>query len=205
MKLIGMMDSPYVRRVAISFDYLGIEFEHKAVSVFSTFEEFKRINPVVKAPTLICDDGTLIMDSTLIIQFLETSRNNHSLWPSDPECLQHDFRVLSLALAACEKSVQIVYEQNLRPVSARHEPWLVRIRSQLLSACEAWEMEIESGAYTPKIIRHATISSAVVWQFIQSTLSSIVPPAGYPNLNELSKRLEQEDVFLKYPPVGPGV
>ena len=36
MKLIGMLDSPYVRRVAISLRRLGIAFEHEPLSVFST-------------------------------------------------------------------------------------------------------------------------------------------------------------------------
>lgn len=62
MKLIGMLDSPYVRRVAIALEALSVQFEHEAVSVFSTFEKFQAINPVVKAPTLVCDDGEVIMD-----------------------------------------------------------------------------------------------------------------------------------------------
>jgi glutathione S-transferase len=51
MQLIGMLDSPYVRRVAISLQLLGLRFEHQSVSVFSTFEKFRSINPVVKAPS----------------------------------------------------------------------------------------------------------------------------------------------------------
>ncbi len=38
MKLIGMLDSPYVRRVAISAKCLGIDLEHESVSVFRHFE-----------------------------------------------------------------------------------------------------------------------------------------------------------------------
>ena len=58
MLLIGMLDSPYVRRVAISLAVLGLPFEHRSVSVFRQFDEFAQINPIVKAPTLIEDDGT---------------------------------------------------------------------------------------------------------------------------------------------------
>ena len=47
MQLIGMLDSPYVRRVAISLQLLGLPFEHRSVSVFRGFDEFSRINPVV--------------------------------------------------------------------------------------------------------------------------------------------------------------
>ena len=41
MKLVGMLDSPYVRRVAIALDQLDVPFEHEAVSVFSSFEQFQ--------------------------------------------------------------------------------------------------------------------------------------------------------------------
>ncbi len=71
MKLTGMLDSPYVRRAAISAKCLGSHWNTQSVSVFRHFEQFQRINPVVKAPTLVLDDGEVLMDSTLIIDYLE--------------------------------------------------------------------------------------------------------------------------------------
>src|SRR5437870_5204389 len=82
MQLIGMLDSPYVRRTAITLECLGIPFEHKPVSVFFTFEAFQRLNPVVKAPTLICDGGEVLMDSNLIIQYAESIAAK-TLWSRD--------------------------------------------------------------------------------------------------------------------------
>ena len=85
MKLIGMLDSPYVRRVAISLQMLGLPFEHQSLSVFSTFDQFRLINPVVKAPTLVCDDGTVLMDSTLIVDHAEhLAPAGRSLMPAAP-------------------------------------------------------------------------------------------------------------------------
>jgi glutathione S-transferase len=55
MQLLGMLDSPYVRRVAVSLYLLDIPFVHRPISVFSGFDEFRQLNPVVKAPTLLCD------------------------------------------------------------------------------------------------------------------------------------------------------
>lgn len=81
MKLVGMLDSPYVRRVAIALDLYGVDFEQQSLSVFSTFAEFARINPVVKAPTLVLDDGTVLMDSSLILDYFE------SLAPADKKLL----------------------------------------------------------------------------------------------------------------------
>lgn len=42
MQLIGMLDSPYVRRVAISLQLLGVRFEHRSLSVFRTFAQFQQ-------------------------------------------------------------------------------------------------------------------------------------------------------------------
>ena len=105
MKLIGMLDSPYVRRVAISLEVLSVHFEHEAVSVFSTFEKFQAINPVVKAPTLVCDDGEVLMDSSLILQYVEArTPHRRSLWSADLMERQHEFRAVGPALAGCEAS-----------------------------------------------------------------------------------------------------
>lgn len=207
MQLIGMLDSPYVRRVAISLEILGVPFKHEAVSVFNTFETFRSINPVVKAPTLVCEDGEILMDSSLILQFVEaTAARGRSLWSSDPLELQHEFRAVSLALAACEKSVQIVYERNLRPKEAQYEPWMTRVTGQLLAAYAALEHEVQlRPALFSAPHNQPSITAAVVWQFTQSMLASVVPASNHRGLVNLSERLEQTSEFQKYPPVGPGV
>ena len=48
MQLVGLLDSPYVRRCAVSMALLGVPFEHRSVSVFRHMETFKAINPLVK-------------------------------------------------------------------------------------------------------------------------------------------------------------
>jgi glutathione S-transferase len=205
MQLIGMLDSPYVRRVAISFECLGVAFEHKAVSVFTTFEQFQRINPVVKAPTLVCDDGEVLMDSSLILQFVE-ARAKKSLWSKDAVELQHEFRAVSLALAACEKSVQIIYERNWRPKEFQYEPWVTRVSGQLLAAYEGLEKEVQQRKqiFTGPL-NQASITAAVAWQFTQSILPKVVLASAHPGLVRLSEKSEQTAQFKKYPPVGPGV
>jgi len=206
MQLIGMLDSPYVRRVAISLDCLGIPFEHEAISVFSAYEAFQRINPVVKAPTLVCDDGEVLMDSSLILQFVEATRTGgDSLWSlGDAARMQHEMRAVSLALAACEKAVQMVYERKLRPPSAQYEPWMERVQGQLLQACAGLEREVQ--VHRPVFAEsrcQASITVAVVWWFMQSMLAPIVVAEKHPGLVALSERMERTAAFLKYPPTGP--
>src|SRR3954447_8437905 len=108
MRLIGMLDSPYVRRVAISLELMGLEFEHQSLSVFRDFEAFAAINPVVKAPTLVADDGVVLMESSLILEYAEAlAIDGRKLSGAATARLQ---RIVGLALAACEKTVQLVYE-----------------------------------------------------------------------------------------------
>jgi glutathione S-transferase len=208
MQLIGMLDSPFVRRVAISLRLLDIPFDHRAVSVFSTFEEFQRINPVVKAPTLICDDGEILMDSTLILEYAQLlAPPGRTLMPSTRPALQHALRILGLALAACEKSVQTVYERSLRPPEKHHQPWLDRVRGQVLAAYAALEREVKAKplALGRDSIDQAAVTTAVAWQFTQSMIPEIVAAADHPALVEHSRAAEALPEFLAFPPTGPGV
>jgi glutathione S-transferase len=204
MQLIGMLDSPYVRRVAISLKLLGLPFEHRSISVFRTFEQFSAINPVVKAPSLVCDDGEVLMDSTLILDYAEAlaAPRGRSLMPSSLAERQHALRVIGLALAACEKSVQIVYERTLRPAEKQHQPWLDRVRGQMLAAYAALEAELRRRPLMAgdDRITQAGISAAVAWRFTQLVLADVVDAAAYPALREYSAQTERGEAFAAYPP-----
>jgi glutathione S-transferase len=208
MQLIGMLDSPYVRRTAITLDLLSIPFEHHAVSVFSTFEQFQRINPVVKAPSLICHDGAILMDSTLIIEYAESLvTSGQSLKTNQSDQLQKELQIIGLALAACEKTAQIVYEKSLRPVEKQFQPWLDRVQGQLIAAITQLEHLI-AGLSNPSAQiekKQFLLTSAITWQFIYSMLPDILIETHYPALSALSADAEQLTVFKKYPPDGPGV
>jgi len=202
MQLIGMLDSPYVRRVAISLQLLGLPFEHRSVSVFRGFDQFRRINPVVKAPSLICDDGEVLMDSTLILEYAEAlAAPRKSLMPSDIGEKQHALRVIGLALAACEKSVQIVYEHELRPAEKQHGPWLARVEGQLLAAYSGLEQAVARRplAAGSDALTQAGVSCAVAWHFTQKMLPEIVRPDDHPALQAYSAQAEQLAEFLAAP------
>lgn len=208
MQLIGMLDSPYVRRTAIALRLMGLPFEHRSLSVFSTFEQFRAINPVVKAPSLVCDDGTVLMDSTLILDYAAALAGpGHALMPAAAAARKPLLRILGLAMAACDKGVQMVYEQQLRPPEKQHEPWLARVRTQLLSACEALEQELRSAGLeaSSRSINLAGVSTAVTWQFLQAMLPTVVVADNYPTLRDYAARAERLPEFLAFPADGPGV
>ncbi len=192
MQLIGMLDSPYVRRVAISLKRLNIPFEHRSLSVFRDFEAFSRINPIVKAPTLVTDDGIVLVDSTLILQYIE-GISATSLMPETAQALQ----LIGLALMACDKTVQIVYERTLRPTEKQHQPWLERVAKQLHAAYAQLEQTADVLTCTPPMQPDITI--AVAWRFTQLYTADVITPEEFPKLAAFSAEAETLPEFISTP------
>ncbi len=111
MQLIGMLDSPYVRRVAVALIAAKIPFEHKPISLFRHIDAFSAINPLLKAPTLVADDGTALIESTLILEYLAGLYPAvAALTPAEPRERAPALRLTGLALVTMEKAVQRHYE-----------------------------------------------------------------------------------------------
>lgn len=198
MRLIGMLDSPYVRRVAISMKLMGLPFTHESVSVFRQFEHFSSINPLVKAPTFVADDGTVLMESTVILNYLDTLvPESRRLMPAGALAA----RQVGVALTAMEKSVQVYYELNLRPEDKRHLPWMERVNAQTLTAFDLLEGMVGGG----QSWLHGTaplqpdVCIAVAWRFAQFVLAERVPADRYPGLVAFSARAEALAAFIETP------
>ncbi len=140
MKLIGMLDSPFVRRVAVTLAARDIPFEHESISVFREMERFGAVNPLFKSPSLVADDGTILMESSVILHWIE-GISGVPLLPDDPASRTRAARRVALGLVAAEKAVQIEYERK-RPEHERTASWQERIAGQVATAWEA----IEDGA-----------------------------------------------------------
>jgi glutathione S-transferase len=191
-----------VRRVAISLQLLGLRFEHRSLSVFRTFERFSELNPVVKAPTFVCDDGTVLMDSTLIVDYLEhVVAPAKALMPPHGTERQEALRLVGLAMAACEKCVQIVYEKQQRPPEKRHDPWFQRVAGQANAAFG--ELERACAKARPWLqgerLNAADVAVACAWRFGQFYDAAEVPAAKYPALVAYSARAEALPEFSSTP------
>src|SRR5258705_13321910 len=71
MILVGQYDSPFVRRVAVSLRLLGFAYEHDTRSVFGDFESMRRTNPLGRIPSLVLEDGEVLIDSVAILDWLD--------------------------------------------------------------------------------------------------------------------------------------
>lgn len=197
LKLIGMLDSPYVRRTAISLRMMGLDFELGQLSVFRNFDEFKAINPVVKAPSLVTDDGQMLMDSTLILEYADRLAPDRSLMPVDAAMFVKAQHLIGLAMAANEKTVQLVYEKTQRPGEKIHQPWFDRISGQLQRAYGALEREAPSGWFGGSKPNQADITVAVAWRFTQSRFADVVAARAHPKLAAHSERAEKLPAFTE--------
>jgi glutathione S-transferase len=197
MQLIGMLDSPYVRRVAVSLRVLGLDFKLDQVSVFRHFDRFSAINPVVKAPSFVTDDGVVLMDSGLILEHI-AHLAPRSLMPADRASHEVALRQIGLALAGCEKSVSILYERTQRPAEKLHQPWVDRVRGQLLAAYGMLEKEVSPDWFTGEELMQPQITVAVAWRFSQHTLSDVLPAGDFPRLSLLSARAERLPAFQAF-------
>ena len=107
----------------------------------------------------------------------------------------------SLALAACEKTVQIVYELELRPPEKQHAPWLERVRGQAEAAFDALEAELACTPWPRQAQRltQAGVSAAVAWSFAQRMLPGQLSTARCPHLADFTDWAETLDVFTRAP------
>jgi glutathione S-transferase len=202
VELIGMLDSPYVRRVAITAQTLGLEYVHRNWSVFRNYEDIRKVNPLVKAPTLVCDDGAVLVDSTLIIDYLESiAPKKRSLMPADPDKHRHALQLIGIALIAMEKTVQIIYETRQRPKEHQHPPWIARIEQQLASAVSMLSDQVGDGNrwLINAEVTQADVSVAVALRFVREIQPNAVAAKDFPGLAHFSERAEALPEFLACP------
>jgi glutathione S-transferase len=164
------------------------------VSVFRHFDQFTAINPVVKAPTLVTHEGTVLMDSTLILNHVERIVGR-SLMPAETPAYTRALRQIGLALAASDKSVAIVYERNQRPEEKRYQPWMDRVGGQMLAALRELEREVSDDWFAGDNVMQPEITTAIGWRFIQHMLPELVPADDFPQLVALSARAEKRPAF----------
>lgn len=198
MLLVGMLDSPYVRRAAITGTLLEVPFEHRSVSVFRHMAEFRAINPLIKAPTLVTDDGIAISESLLIIQHFEDIAGR-SLRPLEGVARRRDLALTGIGIVAADKAVSIEYERK-RPQAQRYAPWQERIVTQLNIALDLLDAAAREGELTagPELLP-SDIAAAIAWGFCRFVIPEFAPEERWPALAEQARACEALDVFKTWP------
>ena len=134
--------SPFVRKVRIAASVLGLDGEI-AIDRADTMDPddtIRRQNPLGKIPALMVEDGTVLFDSRVILEYLDHRAGGGRIIPDDPGARFSALRLQALADGIMDASVLLVYEGRWRPPE-RHEPKWIELQTgkveRALSALEA--------------------------------------------------------------------
>jgi glutathione S-transferase len=191
--LIGMFDSPFVRRVAVSMNLLGMPFEHRNWSVGRDFELIRQFNPLGRVPTLVQPDGEALIESAAILDYLDDCAGpERALLPGTGKDRREALRLMAIAIGAAEKGVSQLYETVFRPAEKRHAPWTERCSTQMHAALTELERACQARAgqwLLGSRLTQADVTATCVYTFLNDALA-VARSSTYPGLAALAERCE---------------
>lgn len=201
MILIGMYDSSYTRRVAIAMALYGIDFEHRAWSVGRDFDRIRQYNPLGRAPTLVLDDGEVLTESAMMLDYLDHEVGpERALLPAGGIARRDAQRLIALATGAIDKAILIVMERIFRPVGMHSEAWLSRCRVQVEGALDELEKACLARAghdwLVGEAMTHADIAVACFSTHLREAIPLDLSP--WPALRAHVERCESLPVFRSH-------
>ncbi|MEQ1614280.1 MAG: glutathione S-transferase family protein [Hyphomicrobiaceae bacterium] len=197
MILIGQYDSPFVRRVGIALTIYGMAFEHRPWSTFADAEQLRPLNPLTRVPTLVLDDGFVLIESDAILDYLDRLvRPDQALFPVVEPARHRAMKIAALATGMADKAVSMFYEKRLH--SEVSQAWLQRCQGQIegaLAALEADRASLGSCYWGGDRIGHADIAVVTAIRFIVEAHVGLISMARYPSLSAHAANLEALPVF----------
>jgi glutathione S-transferase len=199
MILIGQFDSPFVRRVAIAMELYGLAYEHRTWSTFGDADLLAPINPLRRVPTLVLDDGEALIDSAVILDWLdELAGPERALIARHGIERRRALKVCALATGLADKAVSLLYERILH--SETSQVWVDRCQAQIADVLTALEIDRASRS-TPwwfgETIGHADIAAACAIRFTREAHPGLFDAARWPVLERHAAACEALDVFRR--------
>jgi glutathione S-transferase len=197
MILIGQYDSPFVRRVGIALTLYGISFEHRPWSAFGDADKIRSYNPLTRVPTLVLDNGEVLIESHLMLDYLDSLvPADRRMFPTTEPGRHQALKVSALATGLGDKAVSLFYEMRLHEKVS--DLWAGRCRMQIETVLAVLETDLR-GRSTPywfgDRIGHADIAVAAVLRFIGEAHPGLVALADFPSLEAHAARMEALPVF----------
>ena len=196
MILIGQYDSPFVRRVGIALKLYEMPFEHYPWSTFGDAEKLRRYNPLGRVPTLVLDDGAVLVESTAILDYLDALAGPKALIPASGSARREVMKVTALALGLGDKAVSMFYERVMH--KAPSEVWVARCRGQIsgvLDALEADRAGRTSSYWFGDAIGHADIAVTCALRFLWEVHAAAFDRSRSPALAAHAERCEARPEF----------
>ena len=127
MKLIFSPSSPFVRKVRIAAIELGlidkIELMPTTVAPGQANDEYSRITPLKKLPALILDNGDVIVDSYVIVEYLDELAGGGKLIPASGPARWKVRSDHSMVQGMLDSMLLCRYEKMVRPQGLQWQAW----------------------------------------------------------------------------------
>ena len=197
MILIGQYDSSFVRRVGIALTLYGLPFEHRPWSTFGDADRIRPFNPLTRVPTLVLDDGDVLIDSHVIIDYLDSLvPAERRMFPTAEPQRRRALKVAALATGFTDKAVSLFYELRLHGQVS--DLWVKRCRTQIAAALGVLEADRAGRAsayWFGEEIGHADIAVAAALRHVSESLPELIVFEDHPALAAHAARLEALPVF----------
>ncbi|MFO1351987.1 MAG: glutathione S-transferase N-terminal domain-containing protein [Gammaproteobacteria bacterium] len=148
MKLHYSATSPYVRKVLVLVLETGldkrIERVSRAMSPIAPDAELNRDNPLGKVPALVLDEGTVLYDSRVICEYLDTLHGGARWFPAPGPARWNALRRQALGDGILDAAVLTRYETFLRPEAYRWPEWINGQKQKFTRALDALETEADN-------------------------------------------------------------
>jgi len=197
--LVGMLDSPFVRRVAIALELYGIEYRNLPLRTVGDADAFAAYSPLKRAPTLVLPTGEALFDSHLILEHLDESVALQArLLPAAPVERLLCRQVMGVACGIADKAVSAVYEKVFHTPEQRSARVLERNRGQFADSL-AW---LEARAPANDFLfgarpSHADIVVGTALCFTREVHPELLLLHEAPSVSAWAKRLDALPVFMK--------
>ena len=164
MKLYWSSRSPFVRKVMVFAHECGladrIACERTLVTMTRPNADLLLLNPLGKIPTLVLDDGTVLYDSTVICEYLDSLHGGRRLLPESGPARWTALRRHALGNNLLDNLVPWRNE-TLRPQPQQSPETLAAFELKVRNAAAALEREADELAADPVGIGHVAIACAL--------------------------------------------
>jgi len=203
MKLIGGFVSPFVRRVAVSLNQLGLPYESIPLATSREPEEVRKHNPLTRVPALILENGETLIESWAILDDIDQLVGpDRALIPASGPARRQVLQLISVGTGAAEKTVWAYYELGKRPEEKVHQPWLEQNEGQVLAGYSYLEEKLKSAGVDAlfrngSTLNQAGITCAVAYRFTEFVRPNLDLRGVAPTLAAFSEECEATDDFKK--------
>lgn len=190
MKLVGRYRSPFTRRVAVSARILGIDFEHLDLTTMTDAEEIRKYNPMTRVPVAVLDDGTSLIDSSAIVDWLDQQvEPERRLVPASGDARRDVLQFVSWATGAADKSVVTYYELTRRPEDRIHMPAVDGNLEQIRAAFGVLDAAAAGGGWlVGGRMTQADVTAVICFEFAADVLGERLVAERFSGLGGLRDR-----------------